>query len=73
MPELLQVYATPATAGAQQLLNAYFDTADNWFRRHDMGLRTRQKQGHFEQTIKLAGEQHGALQIRPGSTWTVRV
>lgn len=65
LPELLQVYATPVTAGAQQLLNAYFDTADNWFRRHDMGLRTRQKQGHFEQTIKLAGEQHGALQIRP--------
>ena len=65
LPELLQVYANPATAGAQQLLNAYFDTPDNWFRRHDMGLRTRQKQGHFEQTIKLAGEQHGALQIRP--------
>ena len=47
------------------LLNAYFDTRDNWFRRHDMGLRTRQKQGQFEQTIKLAGQQHGAMQMRP--------
>lgn len=65
LPELLQVYAKPETAQTQQLLNAYFDTADNWFRRHDMGLRTRQKQGRFEQTIKLAGQQHGALQIRP--------
>lgn len=47
------------------LLNAYFDTADNWFRRHDMGLRSRLKQGHYEQTIKLAGSQHGAMQMRP--------
>lgn len=48
-----------------QLLNAYFDTADNWFRQHDIGLRTRQKNGQTEQTIKLAGQQHGALQLRP--------
>ncbi|KKO45412.1 hypothetical protein WG68_10170 [Arsukibacterium ikkense] len=51
--------------GQAALLNAYFDTPDNWFRRHDMGLRTRQKRGRFEQTIKLAGQQHGALQARP--------
>jgi inorganic triphosphatase YgiF len=50
---------------SNELLNAYFDTADYWFRRHDMGLRTRQKSGGFEQTIKLAGQQHGALQVRP--------
>lgn len=65
LPELLQIYAKPAPVKTQQLLNAYFDTPDNWFRRHDMGLRTRQKNGRFEQTIKLAGKQHGALQIRP--------
>lgn len=65
LPELLQLYARPAAGKTQQLLNAYFDTPDNWFRRHDMGLRTRQKDGFFEQTIKLAGQQHGALQIRP--------
>ncbi len=47
------------------LLNAYFDTARRWFRCHDMGLRTRQKRGRFEQTVKLAGKQHGALQQRP--------
>jgi inorganic triphosphatase YgiF len=47
------------------LLNAYFDTTDNWFRRHDMGLRSRLKQGRYEQTIKLAGSQHGAMQMRP--------
>lgn len=47
------------------ILNAYFDTADSWFRRHDMGLRSRLKQGRYEQTIKLAGSQHGAMQMRP--------
>lgn len=52
-------------SGEHALLNAYYDTGDNWFRRHDMGLRTRQKQGRFEQTIKLAGQQHGAMQMRP--------
>ena len=30
-----------------------------------MGLRTRLKRGHYEQTIKLAGSQHGAMQLRP--------
>ena len=47
------------------MLNAYFDTADRWFRRHDMGLRSRKKRGQFEQTLKLAGSQLGALQQRP--------
>lgn len=51
--------------GSAELLNAYFDTPDNWFRRHDSGLRTRLKRGRYEQTIKLAGQQHGALQLRP--------
>jgi triphosphatase len=47
------------------LLNAYFETADQWFRQHDCGLRTRLKRGRYEQTIKLAGQQHGAAHIRP--------
>lgn len=47
------------------LLNAYFETADQWFRRHDAGLRTRLKQGRFEQTIKLSGQQQGAMHVRP--------
>jgi len=48
-----------------QLLNAYYETDDLWFRRFDAGLRTRLKKGQFEQTIKLAGQQHGGLHLRP--------
>ncbi|MBU1618710.1 MAG: CYTH domain-containing protein [Gammaproteobacteria bacterium] len=48
-----------------QLLNAYYETDELWFRRHDAGLRTRLKKGQFEQTIKLAGQQHGGLHFRP--------
>lgn len=61
LPQLVQVQHQAEHA----LLNAYFDTADNWFRRHDMGLRSRLKNGRYEQTIKLSGQQHGALQMRP--------
>ncbi|MEW5681178.1 MAG: CYTH domain-containing protein [Pseudomonadota bacterium] len=61
LPRLAQVQHQAEHA----LLNAYFDTADNWFRRHDMGLRSRLKSGRYEQTIKLSGQQHGALQMRP--------
>ncbi|MDX5406253.1 MAG: CYTH domain-containing protein [Chromatiaceae bacterium] len=61
LPQLAQVQHQAEHA----LLNAYFDTADNWFRRHDMGLRSRLKNGCYEQTIKLSGQQHGALQMRP--------
>ncbi|TXH94014.1 MAG: CYTH domain-containing protein [Rheinheimera sp.] len=60
-----QQLAAVEPAGSKTLLNAYFDTAERWFRRHDSGLRTRQKQGQFEQTLKLAGQQHGAAHIRP--------
>lgn len=57
--------ATVVQADEAKLLNAYFDTPAKWFRQHDMGLRTRQIQQQFEQTIKLAGKHHGALQMRP--------
>lgn len=60
-----QQLAAIEAAGSKTLLNAYFDTTDRWFRHHDSGLRTRQKQGQFEQTLKLAGQQHGAAHIRP--------
>ncbi|MCB5227670.1 CYTH domain-containing protein [Alishewanella sp. 16-MA] len=65
LPDLLQLYPILRTTEPQSLLNAYFDTAEHWFRQHDMGLRSRLKLGRFEQTLKLAGQQHGALQIRP--------
>lgn len=64
LSQLLQVYAAPAPT-EQVLGNAYYDTAEHWFRQHDMGLRTRLRNGLYEQTLKLAGQQHGALQIRP--------
>lgn len=47
------------------LLNAYYETAAQWFRRHDAGLRTRCKNGQYQQTIKLAGQQLGAAHVRP--------
>jgi triphosphatase len=50
---------------AVTLLNAYFETAAQWFRRHDSGLRTRCKNGQYQQTIKLAGQQLGAAHVRP--------
>jgi len=63
---LLQTLSNTCQFKAEHtLLNAYFDTADGWFRRHDMGLRTRQKNQQFEQTIKLAGVAEGAAHIRP--------
>lgn len=57
----VQVVHQPAVS----LLNAYFDTAEQWFRRHDAGLRSRCKAGQYQQTIKLAGQQLGAAHVRP--------
>ncbi|HSG52985.1 MAG TPA: CYTH domain-containing protein [Rheinheimera sp.] len=65
LTDMLPQLGHVAHSESSDLLNAYYDTADNWFRRHDMGLRTRLKRGRYEQTIKLAGAQHGAMQMRP--------
>lgn len=43
-----------------QLLNIYFETPDNWLRRHDMGLRIRGENGRYEMTMKIAGRVTGA-------------
>ncbi|WP_077341528.1 inorganic triphosphatase [Pseudocolwellia agarivorans] len=48
-----------------QLGNCYFDTPDLNLRKHDMGLRIREKDGMLEQTIKTAGKLIGGLQQRP--------
>ncbi|UMX81086.1 CYTH domain-containing protein [Klebsiella pneumoniae] len=37
---------------AGQLLNIYYETADNWLRRHDMGPRIRGDQGRYEMTLE---------------------
>ncbi|MDP2716466.1 inorganic triphosphatase [Rheinheimera sp.] len=62
---MLPQLGTTQSSDDTSLLNAYFETKDRWFRRHDMGLRSRLKRGRYEQTIKLAGSQHGAMQMRP--------
>lgn len=50
---------------AEQLLNIYYETADNWLRRHDMGLRIRGNDGRYEMTLKIAGRTVGGLHQRP--------
>jgi triphosphatase len=50
---------------AVQLLNIYYETADGWLRRHDMGLRIRGHQGRYEMTMKIAGKVVGGLHSRP--------
>lgn len=47
------------------LQNAYYETATQWFRQQDWGLRTRFANGQFEQTIKTAGQQLGGAHVRP--------
>ncbi|AYN27646.1 inorganic triphosphatase [Buttiauxella sp. 3AFRM03] len=49
----------------RQLLNIYYETADNQLRRHDMGLRIRGDNGHYEMTMKIAGRVIGGLHQRP--------
>ncbi|MFU0873232.1 inorganic triphosphatase [Kluyvera sichuanensis] len=48
-----------------QLQNIYYETADNWLRRHDMGLRIRGDNGRYEMTMKIAGRTVGGLHQRP--------
>lgn len=50
---------------AAQLLNIYYETADSWLRRHDMGLRIRGHNGRYEMTMKIAGRVVGGLHQRP--------
>ncbi|QKN80481.1 inorganic triphosphatase [Scandinavium goeteborgense] len=50
---------------AGQLLNIYYETADNWLRRHDMGLRIRGHNNRYEMTMKIAGKVVGGLHSRP--------
>lgn len=47
-----------------ELLNIYYETADNWLRSHDMGLRIRGESGRYEMTMKIAGRVVGGLHQR---------
>lgn len=49
----------------RQLLNIYYETAENTLRRHDMGLRIRGVDGKYEMTMKIAGRTIGGLHQRP--------
>ncbi|VDZ57323.1 Uncharacterized conserved protein [Serratia odorifera] len=76
----LKFIATPAAVAAlpaqlaawphqhsapQRLTNIYFETDDNFLRRHDMGLRIRGFDERFEMTIKTAGSVVAGLHQRP--------
>ncbi|WP_210443884.1 inorganic triphosphatase, partial [Vibrio crassostreae] len=49
----------------RELGNIYFDTADNWLRKHDIGLRIRRFDDVFVQTVKTAGRVVAGLHQRP--------
>jgi triphosphatase len=49
----------------RQLINIYYETANNTLRSHDMGLRIRGVDGHYEMTMKIAGRVTGGLHQRP--------
>lgn len=49
----------------KELGNIYFDTADSWLRDHDIGLRIRQSDGVYVQTVKTSGRVVAGLHQRP--------
>ena len=63
--DLLTQKSITFTHSIKRLSNHYFDTPELNLRRHDMGLRVREVQGQFEQTIKTSGKVLGGLHQRP--------
>lgn len=49
----------------KELGNTYFDTADSWLRNHDIGLRIRQSDDVYVQTVKTSGRVVAGLHQRP--------
>ncbi|WP_086982187.1 CYTH and CHAD domain-containing protein [Vibrio aphrogenes] len=49
----------------KELGNTYFDTTDSWLRLHDIGLRIRQSDDVYVQTVKTAGRVVAGLHQRP--------
>ena len=64
LPEQLAQFSSQHSA-PQKLTNIYYETADNWMRSHDMGLRIRGFDDQYEMTIKTAGSVVGGLHQRP--------
>lgn len=52
-------------SSCRELGNIYFDTQDNWLRKHDIGLRIRRFDEVFVQTVKTAGRVVAGLHQRP--------
>jgi len=52
-------------SSCKQLDNIYFDTQSNWLRQHDIGLRIRQFDDVYVQTVKTAGRVVAGLHQRP--------
>lgn len=50
---------------AKLLMNRYYETDDQFLRRHDMGLRIRREDESYEMTLKTAGQTLGGLHQRP--------
>lgn len=59
------------THSTKYLSNHYFDTPELNLRHHDMGLRVREVQGQFEQTIKTSGKAIGGLHQRPEYNYNI--
>lgn len=64
LPQQLAVWPNQHSA-PQKLTNIYFETADNFLRGHDMGLRIRRFDESYEMTIKTAGKVVAGLHQRP--------
>lgn len=63
---LVEWLGSNATSGGEhELKNIYFDTPSRLLHQHRIGLRIRRWKSGGEQTIKLAGEQQGAMSARP--------
>ncbi|MEQ9860526.1 inorganic triphosphatase [Pectobacterium cacticida] len=50
---------------AQRLSNTYYETKDNYLRRHGIGLRIRGENERYEMTVKTAGRVIGGLHQHP--------
>jgi triphosphatase len=64
LPNQLAAWPTQHSA-PQKLTNIYFETADNFLRSHDMGLRIRGFDDSFEMTMKTGGSVVAGLHQRP--------
>lgn len=64
LPSQLAGFNSEHTAPSK-LTNIYFETADNYLRSHDIGLRIRGFDDQYEMTIKTGGKVVGGLHQRP--------